>query len=69
MPSATISPWRTLSLTTLTIVFFAQLSVPVIAAAGDILFVGEHLTLRLTVSAIAILGVVALALSGIRRAP
>jgi drug/metabolite transporter (DMT)-like permease len=41
-----------------------QLSVPVIAALGGVLFVGEQLTVRLAISATAILGGVALALSG-----
>lgn len=39
-----------------------QLSVPVIAAAGGILVLGEHLTLRLALCAIAILGGIALVL-------
>lgn len=37
-----------------------QLSVPVIAAVGGIVFLGEHLTLRLLAAAIAILGGIAL---------
>ena len=37
-----------------------QLSVPVIAAVGGILFLGESITLRLVVASIAILGGVAL---------
>lgn len=39
-----------------------QLSVPVIAAAGGMLFLGEHLTLRLVVASCAILGGIALAI-------
>lgn len=39
-----------------------QLSVPVIAAAGGIFFLGEHLTLRLVASSCAILGGIALAI-------
>lgn len=39
-----------------------QLSVPVIAAAGGILFLGENLTLRLVVASSAILGGIALAI-------
>ncbi|UJB68299.1 DMT family transporter [Acaryochloris sp. 'Moss Beach'] len=39
-----------------------QLSVPVIAAAGGMLFLGEHLTLRLFVSSCTILGGIALAI-------
>lgn len=39
-----------------------QLSVPVIAAAGGILFLGEHLTLRLFVASCNILGGIALAI-------
>ncbi|BDM78080.1 DMT family transporter [Acaryochloris marina] len=39
-----------------------QLSVPVIAAAGGILFLGENLTLRLMVASCAILGGIALAI-------
>jgi drug/metabolite transporter (DMT)-like permease len=37
-----------------------QLSVPVIAAAGGIVFLGEPLTLRLALSSAAILGGIAL---------
>jgi drug/metabolite transporter (DMT)-like permease len=37
-----------------------QLSVPVIAAAGGILFLGESLTLRLALASLAILGGIAL---------
>ena len=44
-----------------------QLSVPVVAAAGGVLLLGESLTLRLVASATAILGGVALAIAG-RRA-
>lgn len=44
-----------------------QLCVPVLAAAGGILFVGEQLTPRLIIAAAAILGGVALALAGMRR--
>jgi drug/metabolite transporter (DMT)-like permease len=39
-----------------------QLSVPVIAAAGGILILGEHLTLRLVLCSIAILGGIAMVL-------
>jgi drug/metabolite transporter (DMT)-like permease len=44
-----------------------QLSVPVLAAAGGVLFLGEAVTLRLALSAAAILGGVSLAIAG-RRA-
>jgi drug/metabolite transporter (DMT)-like permease len=44
-----------------------QLSVPVLAAAGGVVFLGESLTLRLACSATAILGGVSLAIAG-RRA-
>jgi drug/metabolite transporter (DMT)-like permease len=44
-----------------------QLCVPVLAAAGGILFVGEQLTPRLVIAAAMILGGVALALAGVRR--
>jgi len=37
-----------------------QLSVPVIAAAGGVLFLGEHVTPRLLIAAVAILGGIAL---------
>jgi drug/metabolite transporter (DMT)-like permease len=37
-----------------------QLSVPVIAALGGIVFLGEPLTLRLVLSSVAILGGIAL---------
>ena len=40
-----------------------QLSVPVIAAAGGILFLGESITLRLVLSSIAILGGVAMVIA------
>jgi drug/metabolite transporter (DMT)-like permease len=46
-----------------------QLSVPVIAAAGGILFLGETLTLRLIVASVAILSGVAIVLRQRRRAP
>lgn len=39
-----------------------QLSVPVIAAAGGMLFLGEHLTLRLFIASCTILGGIALAI-------
>jgi drug/metabolite transporter (DMT)-like permease len=41
-----------------------QLAVPVLAAAGGVLFLSEHVSLRLVVSAIVILGGVGLALAG-----
>jgi drug/metabolite transporter (DMT)-like permease len=44
-----------------------QLSVPVIAAAGGILLLGEHLTLRLALCSIAILGGIALVLRARRQ--
>lgn len=44
-----------------------QLCVPVLAAAGGILFVGEQLTSRLIIAATAILGGVALALASMRQ--
>lgn len=44
-----------------------QLSVPVIAAAGGILLLGEHLTLRLVVVSAAILGGIALVILGKRQ--
>jgi len=43
-----------------------QLSVPVIAAAGGILMLGEHLTLRLSLCSLAILGGIALVLQARR---
>jgi drug/metabolite transporter (DMT)-like permease len=45
-----------------------QLTVPVIAAAGGIAFLGEAFSLRLLLASIAILGGVALALAGKRQA-
>jgi drug/metabolite transporter (DMT)-like permease len=45
-----------------------QLTVPVIAALGGVLFLGESVTLRLALSAALILGGVALTLVGRRRA-
>ncbi len=45
-----------------------QLSVPVIAALGGILFLGEALTLRLIVTSIAILGGIALVIVRKQRA-
>jgi len=45
-----------------------QLSVPVIAAAGGILLLGEHLTLRLVIVSAAILGGIALGILGKRQA-
>ena len=44
-----------------------QLSVPVIAAIGGILFLGESLTLRLVLASAAILGGIALVISGPSR--
>ena len=44
-----------------------QLSVPVIAAAGGIVFLDEHLTLRLLIAAVAILGGIALVVVDRRR--
>jgi drug/metabolite transporter (DMT)-like permease len=44
-----------------------QLSAPVIAAAGGILFLGEHLTLRLVIASAAILGGIALVVLDRRR--
>ena len=43
-----------------------QLSVPVIAALGGVAFVGEPLTLRLVLAAVAILGGIALVIRGRR---
>jgi drug/metabolite transporter (DMT)-like permease len=40
-----------------------QLSVPVIAAAGGVIFLGETVTLRLLLSSIAILGGVAMVIA------
>jgi drug/metabolite transporter (DMT)-like permease len=45
-----------------------QLSVPVLAAAGGVLFLGEPITLRLLLSSLAILGGLALFISQRRRA-
>ncbi|MDR3387186.1 MAG: DMT family transporter [Rudaea sp.] len=45
-----------------------QLSVPLIAAAGGIAFLGEHLTLRLLIAAVAILGGIALVIFNRQRA-
>ena len=44
-----------------------QLSVPVIAAIGGILFLGESLTLRLVLASAAILGGIALVITGLPR--
>ncbi len=44
-----------------------QLSVPVIAATGGILFLGEHATLRLALASVAILGGIALVILGRNR--
>jgi drug/metabolite transporter (DMT)-like permease len=41
-----------------------QLSVPVLAAAGGILLLGEHLTLRFLLASIAVLGGIALVVTG-----
>jgi drug/metabolite transporter (DMT)-like permease len=46
---------------------FVQLTVPAIAAAGGVLFIGEPLTSRLLVSSVGILGGVALALLAANR--
>ena len=46
-----------------------QLTVPVLAALAGVLLLGEHVSLRLVLSAIAILGGVALALSTRAAAP
>jgi len=46
-----------------------QLSVPIIAAAGGIAFLGEHFTLRLLLAAAAILGGIALVILTRSRAP
>ena len=45
-----------------------QLSVPVIAALGGIVFLGEHITLRLVLASVAILGGIALVLLEKQRA-
>jgi drug/metabolite transporter (DMT)-like permease len=44
-----------------------QLTVPAIAAAGGVLFIGEAITLRLTIASIGILGGVAIALIAAER--
>ena len=44
-----------------------QLSVPIIAAAGGILFLGEQMTIRLIVASVAILGGIALVIFGRNR--
>ena len=44
-----------------------QLSAPVIAAVGGILLLGETLSLRMFIASIAVLGGIALAISGRRR--
>ena len=44
-----------------------QLSVPIIAAAGGILFLGEQMTIRLIVASVAILGGIALVIVGRNR--
>jgi drug/metabolite transporter (DMT)-like permease len=44
-----------------------QLSVPLIAAAGGIAFLGEHVTLRLLIAAVAILGGIALVIFNRQR--
>jgi len=46
-----------------------QLSVPVIAAAGGVLLLGEHLTLRLVMCSVAILGGIALVLHARTQSP
>lgn len=46
-----------------------QLSVPVIAAVGAILFLGESLTLRLVLASVTILGGIALVITGSSRRP
>jgi drug/metabolite transporter (DMT)-like permease len=46
-----------------------QLSVPVIAALGGVLFLGETITLRLLIAAVAILGGIALVLLRPARSP
>jgi drug/metabolite transporter (DMT)-like permease len=45
-----------------------QLSVPVIAAAGGVAFLGEHVTARLLIASAAILGGIALVIFGKQRA-
>jgi len=44
-----------------------QLSVPVLAAAGGVLFLGEHLTARLLLAGVLVLGGIALAVRGRAR--
>jgi drug/metabolite transporter (DMT)-like permease len=46
-----------------------QLSVPVLAAAGGILFLGESITLRATLASVAVLGGIALVVAKRRTAP
>ncbi len=46
-----------------------QLSVPVLAAAGGVLFLSEPITPRMTMAALGILGGVGLALYGRRATP
>lgn len=46
-----------------------QLSVPAIAAAGGVLLLGEHMTLRLAVSSLVILGGIAMVIVTRERAP
>ena len=46
-----------------------QLTVPVLAAAGGVIFIGETITLRLVVAAAVVLGGTALALVGRERSP
>ncbi|MDQ3314717.1 MAG: DMT family transporter [Verrucomicrobiota bacterium] len=45
-----------------------QLSVPILAAAGGVLFLGEWITLRLLVASVAVLGGIALVVTEKRRA-
>jgi drug/metabolite transporter (DMT)-like permease len=45
-----------------------QLSVPLIAAAGGVVFLGEHVTLRLLIAAVAILGGIALVIFNRQKA-
>ncbi len=45
-----------------------QLSVPILAAAGGVLFLGESITLRLLVASVAVLGGIALVVTEKRRA-
>jgi drug/metabolite transporter (DMT)-like permease len=44
-----------------------QLTVPILAGAGGVLFLGEIISLRLVLSALVVLGGIALALTGGRR--